>query len=194
LLISFLIFFCVFFFLLYIFMHYYANHYLLKPDRIDFFDYALVLGAGLEKDGKPSDILLDRILTAVNLYKKRKVGLLVMSGSVKAGYDEVQAMKATAIKMGVPPCAIRLDRRGISTFHSCINLVKVFAPQTVLIVSQKFHLPRAIFLQRLLGVKAFGIPADNIRFSFLKIILWSMREFFSIPYNAFKILLFFMNA
>jgi len=174
-------------------MYYWVSFYLLKPDQIDYFDYALVLGAGLEKNGMPSDILLDRILTAVNLYQERKAGLLVMSGSVKTGYDEAQAMHAAAIKLGIPSSAMYLDRQGISTFHSCINLYKNFTPQKVLIVSQKFHLPRAIFLQRLLGVKAFGIPAQNIQFSSTKLIFWHIREFFSIPYNIFKILMFFMS-
>ena len=149
-------------------------------------EYALVLGAGLEKNGKPSDILMDRIVTSVNLYKAGKAHYLVMSGSYRKNYDEPGAMQSAALELGVPSSAILLDRSGISTFNSCMTIKEKYNPEVVLIVSQQFHLPRSIMLQMLLGIKAFGIPAENYQFSFYKNAFWYFREILAMPYNFIK--------
>ena len=146
----------------------------------------MVLGAGLEKNGKPSDILMDRILTGVNLYKEGKVEYLIMSGSFRKNYDEPDSMRGAAIDMGLPEQAILLDRDGFSTLDSCITIKEKFSPEQILIVSQFFHLPRAIMLQTFLGIKAIGIQARTYHFSLHKKVYWYLRELFSIPFNLLK--------
>ena len=146
----------------------------------------MVLGAGLEKNGKPSDILMDRVLTGANLYKEGKVEYLIMSGSCRKKYDEPGAMRKAAIALEIPEQAILLDRDGISTLDSCVTIKEKYAPEQVLIVSQFFHLPRAIMLQTSLGIKAIGIQAKTYHFSLYKKAYWYSRELLSIPYNLLK--------
>lgn len=156
----------------------------------DHFRYCLVLGAGLEKDGKPSDILMDRISTAVNLYENKRIDYLIMSGSRRRGYDEPNAMKVTALASGIPESAILIDPGGVSTLNSCFNVRENYAPDYLLIVTQQFHLPRAILLQRALGVNASGIAARLYKFSWYKKAFWYLREMLSLPYNMFKLLFY----
>jgi vancomycin permeability regulator SanA len=127
-------------------------------------DVALVLGAGLRADGKPTDVLQARIDTAVSLYAAGKVHKLLMSGdNSNALYDEVTAMKAAAVANGVPENDVLLDYAGFRTLDSCVRVRKVFGQRQVLVVSQGFHLPRAIHLCRWAGVDAIGVEASDPR-------------------------------
>jgi vancomycin permeability regulator SanA len=125
---------------------------------------ALVLGAGLRYDGKPSDVLQARVDIGVALYKAGKVRKLLMSGdnSIK-NHDEVSAMKDAAVALGVPENDIILDYAGFRTLDSCVRLRKVFGQSSALIVSQGFHLPRAINLCRWAGADVIGVEAPDIR-------------------------------
>ncbi len=125
---------------------------------------AMVLGAGLRFDGKPSDVLQARVNTAVSLYKAGKVRVLLMSGDNSlAEYDEVSAMKKAAVALGVPSEHVLLDFAGFRTLDSCVRLRKVFGQTEAVIVSQGFHLPRAIHLCRWAGVAATGVEAPDPR-------------------------------
>ena len=150
--------------------------------------YALVLGAGLESDGRPTDILSDRVLSAVKLLDLRKVEKLIMSGSSNGGrYDEVAAMEKLAISTGVDQEKIILDNSGVSTLNSLINFKKRFKNESLVIVTQQFHLPRSLWLAKKLNLNCYGFPASIYRFSALKKILWSAREFFALPFNLLKL-------
>lgn len=162
------------------------KRYIQKINQIDEFKYALVLGAGLERNGKPSDILMDRILSAVDVFHTHKAEYLIMSGSHRKNYDEAGAMQTAALSYGIPSSAILVDRHGNSTLQSCLNVQKEYSPSSILIITQSFHLPRAIMLQRLLGIEAFGIAANSYHFSFLKVSYWYFREFFALPFNILK--------
>jgi vancomycin permeability regulator SanA len=125
---------------------------------------ALVLGAGLRYDGKPSDVLQARVDVGVALYRAGKVRKLLMSGDNSLrNYDEVSAMKDAAVAAGVPDEDVILDYAGFRTLDSCVRLRKVFGQQSALVVSQGFHLPRAIHLCRWAGVNAIGIEAPDVR-------------------------------
>lgn len=162
-----------------------TRQYILKRDQAGHYPYCLVLGAGLEKDGRPTDILMDRVCTAVELFKSQQVKQLIMSGTCRESYDEPGAMQAAATERGVPASAIRLDPRGFSTLDSCLNFKKVFGGELV-IVTQAFHLPRAIFLARKLGLPAFGVAASIYHFSWYKQVYWQTREILAMPYNLVK--------
>lgn len=177
--------------LFYFFIWLRTRRYILSLEEVQATKYALVLGAGLEKNGEPSDILKDRVLKAARLYKANKAQYLIMSGSVMKGKDEPGAMQTMALSLGVPQSAILLDRNGISTFHSCTNLKSQFNPANVTIITQYFHLPRSLFFQRLLGIQAFGLPADIYKFAIYKKAYWLLREFFALPYNIGKYLIHF---
>ena len=167
---------------LYISMLFSYRKYILKIQQLDKYKYALVLGAGLEKDSSPSDILMDRITTAIDLYHAKKADYLVMSGSK----GEPDAMVSAALSYDIPESVLLIDKKGNSTFNSCLNIRETYSPSSVLIVSQSFHLPRALMLQRLLGVEAFGVSAHNYHFSLFKKAYWTLREVFALPYNLLK--------
>ena len=123
---------------------------------------ALVLGAGLNAVGGPSAILYDRVATAADLYKSGKVKKLLMSGdNGDSNYNEVAVMLKTAVDLGVPNADIVLDYAGFNTWDSCYRARDVFTLRDVTIVTQKFHLPRALFACNQLGVRAVGVMADR---------------------------------
>ncbi len=127
-------------------------------------DVGLVLGAGLYVDGTPSPVLRARVLSGVSLYEQGLVRKLVMSGdNSRDSYDEVSAMKQLAIQNGVSSDDVLLDYAGFRTLDSCVRIRKVFGQQEIIVVSQSFHLGRALFLCADAGVKATGYAAEDPR-------------------------------
>ena len=103
-------------------------------------DCILVLGAGV-RNGKPTDMLADRLLTAIDLYNKKVAPKIIMSGDhSKADYDEVNIMKAFAIDKGVPSTDIFMDHAGFSSYESLYRAKEIFEAKKVVIVTQKYHL------------------------------------------------------
>jgi SanA protein len=136
---------------------------------------ALVLGAGLWRDGSPTPALYDRVATAVDLYKSGKVKKLLMSGDNRfVNYNEPAAMKTLAERLGVPAEDIVLDYAGRRTYDSCYRARAIFGVQQAIVVSQRFHLDRALFLCDALGVQATGVVADRREYATYR--WWEMRE------------------
>lgn len=137
---------------------------------------ALVFGAGIRPNGKLTDVLNDRVTTAVELYKIGKVQKLLMSGdNGTKTYDEVSAMKKFAIEKGVNPQDIVLDYAGFDTYDTCYRAKEIFGLQKdVVLVTQGFHLPRALYTCRRLGITSIGIRADKHVYL---LNLWGVREF-----------------
>ncbi|MEI6462143.1 MAG: ElyC/SanA/YdcF family protein [bacterium] len=126
---------------------------------------ALVLGAGLEGDG-PSDMLRDRIVSAVELYKAGKVKKLIMSGDNRfEDHNEPKVMIETANKLGVPLSDMQADYAGRRTYDSCYRLKNIFSQTSTIIVTQSFHITRAVFTCESLGVKSVGFVSDNDKYS-----------------------------
>ncbi|MBE6558717.1 MAG: YdcF family protein [Ruminococcaceae bacterium] len=123
------------------------------------FDYILVLGAGLRPDGTPSDMLHDRVTVGVELYHALGIPLL-MSGDQTGDYNEVAAMKALAMSLGVPEFDIFLDPKGYSTYESTLRAQDIYGAKRILVVTQEYHLYRALYLSEALGMEAYGISAD----------------------------------
>jgi vancomycin permeability regulator SanA len=123
---------------------------------------ALVFGAGLNVGGGPSPVLYDRVATAADLYKANKVGKLLMTGdNSTATHNEVEAMRRTAIELGVPKEDIVLDYAGLSTWDSCYRAREIFSLSEATLVTQRFHLPRAVYTCNQLGVNSIGVAADR---------------------------------
>lgn len=130
-------------------------------DKVPVAYSALVLGAGLEGDG-PSDMLNDRIKAAVKLYKNGKVKKLIMSGDNRFEvHNEPRVMTEVAIKLGVPKEDIQPDYAGRRTYDSCYRLKNIFSQNEVIIVTQSFHITRAMFTCSNLGVQSTGFISDN---------------------------------
>jgi SanA protein len=139
---------------------------------------AVVFGAGLGRDGSPSPVLRDRVATAAELYFSNKVEKLLMSGDNRfIDYNEPGAMHDYARSLGVPEEAIVLDYAGRSTYDTCYRAIQIFGVQNAILVTQKFHLPRALFLCRQFGISAVGVPADRRQYSARAYFYWQIREF-----------------
>lgn len=139
---------------------------------------AIVFGAGLRRDGTPTPILRDRVATAADLYFAGKVEKLLMSGDNRVvTYNEPQAMKDYAISLGVPAGDIVLDYAGRRTYDTCYRARAIFGLSEALLVTQRFHLPRALFLCEALGLRASGVAADG-RTYYRKSsrLIWNARE------------------
>jgi SanA protein len=123
---------------------------------------ALVLGARVNAGGRLSAMLEDRVITGVRLYEKGTVGKLIMSGDNSSrDYDEPTAMRRHAMGLGVPGRDVVRDFAGLRTFDSLVRARDIFGQTRIVIVSQEFHLPRALYLARSLGMDAVGVIADR---------------------------------
>lgn len=129
----------------------------IEKDKID---CILVLGAGV-RNGKPTDMLADRLLTAIELYNKNVAPKIIMSGDhSKKDYDEVNIMKSFAIEHGVPSSDIFMDHAGLSSYESVYRAKEIFEAKKIVIVTQKYHLYRSLYIANKLGVEAYGVSAD----------------------------------
>ena len=145
-----------------------GNHYVLSPEEaaaVDA-DCIVVLGAMVYGDGSLSVVLADRVDIAVALYRAGGSTRLLMSGDhARENYDEVGAMKQYAVKAGIDPDHIFMDHAGLSTYESVYRAKHIFGAKKILIVTQDFHLTRALFLARALGLEAYGVTSDLHRYS-----------------------------
>lgn len=122
----------------------------------------LVLGAGVNEDGTPSNALKARLNTGIRLYQQGIAPKLLLSGdNGQVEYDEVSAMKAYALEAGVPEEDIFMDHAGFSTYDSIYRANYIFCVSRCLVVSQKDHLYRAVYGCERAGIKALGVPAEG---------------------------------
>lgn len=138
---------------------------------------AIVFGAGLWRDGTPTPVLRDRVQTAANLYFEGKVEKLLMSGDNRfVDYNEPEAMRQYALSLGVPDEAMVLDYAGRRTYDTCYRAREIFGVDSAILVTQGFHLPRAVFLCNMLGVEGVGVPADIQYYRKTSRAFWTFRE------------------
>jgi SanA protein len=138
---------------------------------------AIVFGAGLYRSGAPTPVLRDRITTAVELYQDGKVEKLLMSGDNSTPeHNEPGAMRDYAISLGVPDEDIILDYAGRRTYDTCYRARDIFHIDSAILVTQSFHLPRALYTCNTLGVSAVGVPADLRRYRRVSQAFWNLRE------------------
>lgn len=123
-------------------------------------DCVLILGAGV-RDGNPTPMLRDRLITGISLYKSGAAPKIIMSGDHgREDYDEVNVMKSYAVENGVPDGDVFMDHAGFSTYDSVYRAKAVFEADSIIIVTQKYHLYRALYIAERLGVNAVGVSAD----------------------------------
>lgn len=124
-------------------------------------DAVLVLGCYVWDDGEPSDMLRDRLTRGVALYDRGAAPKLLMSGDHgQESYDEVNAMKQYAVEAGVPDADVFMDHAGFSTYESLYRAKAIFGTDTLIIVTQEYHLYRALYIADALGIEAYGVAAD----------------------------------
>ena len=141
---------------------------------------AIVFGAGLLRDGSAGPVLSDRVETAVKLYWAGKVDKLLMSGDNSfVEYNEPEAMRQYALERGVPNEDIVLDYAGRRTYDTCYRAKQIFQVDTAILVTQAFHMPRALFLCNWFDIESTGVEANNRYFLKRSHIYWNTRELFA---------------
>jgi SanA protein len=146
---------------------------ILLPDQVSAARVAVVFGARVYPDGRLSSMLRDRVDTAIELYKTGKVQKLLMSGDNRfVDYDEPGAMMAYAVAQGVPAEDIQPDYGGRRTYDTCYRARHIFQVGDAVLVTQRFHLPRALFTCQQLGIEATGVAADRRTYS-ARSLAWS---------------------
>ena len=124
-------------------------------------DCILVLGCGVYSDGTPSAMLEDRLRQSIALYHSGAAPKLLMSGDHgQESYDEVNVMRQYALDTGVPSADIFMDHAGFSTYESVYRARDIFGAKKIIIVTQKYHLHRALHIAKALGLEAYGVSAD----------------------------------
>ena len=146
-----------------------------KIDTVPNSQAAIVFGAGLNADGTPTTVLRDRVETAAQLYQNGKIEKILMSGDNRfVNYNEPGAMKAYAIQLGIPDDDLILDYAGRRTYDTCFRAKDIFQLSEAILVTQDFHLPRALFTCNSLGLNAWGVSADMR--SYRDSGYWNIRE------------------
>lgn len=135
----------------------------LSPEQIADLDAdcIIVLGAGVKEDGRPSHMLEDRLICAIDVYSRGASDKVLMSGDHgREEYDEVNTMKAFAIARGIPSENIFMDHAGFSTYETMYRARDIFCTKKVIVITQGYHLYRALYIAKELGLDAYGVAAD----------------------------------
>ncbi len=138
-----------------------TEKYILAPENAgEGYDCILVLGCGVHGD-TPSHMLEDRLLQGIELYENGASKKMLMSGDHgKENYDEVNVMKDFAVRRGVSAENIFMDHAGFSTYESMYRAKEIFTAEKILIVTQDYHLHRAIYDARAMGIEAYGVASN----------------------------------
>lgn len=140
----------------------------------------LVPGAGLNSSGGPSAPLRDRLDAAIELYRLGKVQKLLLSGDNTAiTYNEPGAMQSYALDQGIPDEDLVLDYAGRRTYDSCYRAHHIFGLDELIVVTQAYHLPRALFLCENSDLDAVGVPVEQSRYIRSRYLFWNVREVFA---------------
>lgn len=132
-----------------------------EASQLENVDCIIVLGCGVSAAGVPSPMLVDRLQRGVALYQDGASPKLLMSGDHgREGYNEVAVMKRYAVEQGVPSEAVFMDHAGFSTYETMYRARDIFCAQKVIIVTQQYHLYRAVYIARALGLDAYGVNCD----------------------------------
>lgn len=149
-------------------------------------DCILILGAGVWDDGRPSYMLEDRLLQGIQLYENGASDRLLMSGDHGSKeYDEVNVMKQFAIDRDIISEHIFMDHAGFSTYESLYRARDIFKAEKIIIVTQKYHLYRALYIAEKLGIESYGVASDPRQYSGQEIrdlreVLARVKDFFNV--------------
>lgn len=151
-------------------------------------DTIVVLGAAVRPDGTPSDILADRLEVAADLYFSGAAPSIIASGDNRSDhYNESSAMKNYLVKLGVPADDVYLDHAGYDTYASIYRTRNIYGANSAIIVTQAYHLYRAMMIGNMLGMQCFGVAAD--KGSYNNQVQYSVRDLFARDKDFFQALL-----
>ncbi len=125
------------------------------------YDVILILGCGVKENGEPSDMLEDRLKTGASLYQAGAAPKVLLSADHESDdYNEIAVMKKFCLDAGIPEEAILCDRYGLSTYDSIVRAVSLLNIDSAIVVTQKYHLYRALYIADKMGMEAVGVDAD----------------------------------
>ncbi|MCC6801586.1 MAG: YdcF family protein [Anaerolineae bacterium] len=154
---------------------------------------AIVFGAQIIANERPSAMLADRVKMAAELYRAGKVRALLLTGDNSlVNYNEPEVMRQYALNLGIPDAAITLDYAGFRTYDSCYRARDIFKVGSAILVTQRFHLDRALLICDGLGIDAVGVAADAMRptgYSQRSLFYSQVREFPSTALSVFDLLI-----
>lgn len=160
-----------------------------EASKLESVDCIVVLGASVKNGNTPSAMLSDRLNKGIELYDAGVSDRLLMSGDRSSiYYDEVSVMKNYAIEKGVNSSDIFVDPAGFSTYDSMYRAKEIYGSKKVVIVTQRYHLYRALYIARKLGIDAYGVAAEDIKYSgdtkrYIREILAIDKDFFKVIYK-----------
>jgi SanA protein len=138
-----------------------GKEFIVVPNDVSKADAILVLGAYVTPDGTVSPMLNDRLTVAQEIYQSGKAKKVIVSGDHgRKDYDEVNAMKKFLMERGISDQDIFMDHAGFSTYESLYRARDIFQTKKLIIVTQEYHLLRAVFIARELGIEAYGVASD----------------------------------
>jgi len=156
-------------------------------DQVPARKIAIVFGAGV-RGNQVTPILADRVARGVELYRAGKVKKLLFTGDNRfVWYDEPSAMKRYAMRLGVPEEDIVLDFAGRSTYDSCYRADYIFGVKEAILVTQGFHLARAMYLCDSFGIDVVGLKADQRKEQYQQWTYWSLRDFVALVVNWWQV-------
>lgn len=138
-----------------------GSRYIISPADAPKADAIIVLGAKVAPDGTPSEILADRLDIGLELYKANRAQKIIVSGDHgRTNYDEVNAMRKYLQAKGAPREDIFMDHAGFDTYDSMYRARDIFLVKKAIVVTQEFHLVRALYIARKLGIEAYSVTSD----------------------------------
>lgn len=166
-----------------------AHAYIYTLDTVPDAPAAIVFGAWVYPNGNPSAMLADRVQMGANLYHAGKVKALLLTGDNSTeNYNEPEAMRRYALRLGVPDSALVLDYAGFRTYDSCYRARDIFKVDQAILVTQQFHLDRALLTCNSLGIDSVGVAVDVLRprgYARRSLLISHVREF---PSTAFAVI------
>ncbi len=147
-------------------VHSYDRRIIANPERLNTADWprprvAVVFGASVYGNGELSPVLEDRVDTAIELYRAKQIDRILVSGDARhPSYNEPKAMSEYLVSHAVDAKHIVLDDSGLSTYETCLRAKEVYGLRRVVLVTQRFHLPRSLYLANELGLDAVGVASD----------------------------------
>ncbi|MCM1363776.1 MAG: YdcF family protein [Faecalibacterium sp.] len=138
-------------------------------------DCVLVLGCGVKADGTPSHMLYERLKTGADVFEKSNSKTLLLTGDNSGErYNELAVMKSESIKNGVDEADMTIDDFGFSTYESLYNAKTKYNVKRIIIITQSYHMPRALYIAKTLGIEAYGVNAWLPLYPAQ--VIWSTRE------------------
>ena len=141
-----------------------GGHNIITPEEaaeLKDVDCIVVLGCQVKDDGKPSDMLADRLRRGIELYNQGVAPKIIMSGDHgQKEYDEVNTMKQVAVDAGIPSSDVFMDHAGFSTYETLYRAKEIFEADRIIVVTQEYHLYRTLYIAEKLGIEAYGVNAD----------------------------------